>query len=196
MTVAQIACLLLFVLAAGCIGVERAPPPAAPQPGRAQEEAVAVEPVVSPPAPPENYPAGPGAVKTEAPAAEAPARIPAPKVAAPKKESPAPVAKKPASPPPLDLAALERGLKETDAIGVFTKLTLKNQVDDLLERFRAYYQGREKTSLAELRQPYDTLISKVLALLQDDDPPLARALVASREAIWGILSDPVRFNAL
>jgi len=74
-----------------------------------------------------------------------------------------------------------------------TKLSLKNQVDDLLDQFRAYYQGKLKTTLAELRKSFDLLFLKVLSLLQDGDPPLATAIVASREAIWGILSDPVKF---
>lgn len=94
----------------------------------------------------------------------------------------------------LDLKALEKQLKETKAIGVFTKLTLKNQVDDLLDRFRAYYRGQLKTTLSELRQPYDLLMLKVITLLQDDDPALARTINGSREAIWGILADPVRFS--
>ncbi|MBI3915911.1 MAG: hypothetical protein HY322_02750 [Betaproteobacteria bacterium] len=148
--------------------------------------------------------------KTEAPAARTDA--PAPKIVSPpvktaarapaapppaakvtRKESAAPA---PVKPPALDLAALEKRLKETSAIGVFTKLTLKNQVDDLLNRFRAYYEGRAKTTLAELRQPYDLLILKVLALLQDGDPSLARAVADSREAMWGILADPAKFKAL
>jgi hypothetical protein len=91
---------------------------------------------------------------------------------------------------------LETRLKETKAIGVFTKITLKNQVDDLLDQFRAYYQGRSKISLAELRQSYDMLLLKVLSLLQDGDPSLARMVVASREAIWGILADPAKFATL
>jgi hypothetical protein len=33
----------------------------------------------------------------------------------------------------------------------------------------------------------------VLALLQDSDPPLASAIAASREAIWGILADREKF---
>ncbi len=110
-----------------------------------------------------------------------------------KKETPAAVPAKPAGPPPLDLKTLETRLKDTNAIGVFTKLTIKNQVDDLLDQFRAYYQGRLKTTLADLRQPYDRLVLKVVALLQDADPPLAGAIVASREAIWGILADPAKF---
>jgi hypothetical protein len=36
----------------------------------------------------------------------------------------------------------------------------------------------------------------VLSLLQDGDPELARAVVASREAIWGILADPAKFTTL
>jgi hypothetical protein len=100
------------------------------------------------------------------------------------------------SAPTLDLKSLETRLRETDAIGVMTKLTLKSQVDDLLDRFRAYHEGRAKTPLAELRQPYDSLMLKVLALLQDKDPPLAGAIAASREAIWSILTDGARFSKL
>ena len=106
---------------------------------------------------------------------------------------PATAPQKPAGPPPLDLKSLETRLKETKAIGVYTKLTLKNQVDDLLDEFRAYYKGQLKTTLAELRRAFDLLVLKVLALLQDADPQLASAIAASREAIWGILSDPVKF---
>ena len=84
-------------------------------------------------------------------------------------------------------------MRETKAIGVLTKLTLKNQVDDLLDQFRMYYQGKLKTTLAELRRSYELLVLKVLALLQDADPPLAKAIASSRESIWGILADPVKF---
>jgi hypothetical protein len=37
------------------------------------------------------------------------------------------------------------------------------------------------------------LILKVLALIQDIDPPLSRTVLGSREAIWGILADPEKF---
>jgi len=76
---------------------------------------------------------------------------------------------------------------------VLTKITLKNQVDDLLNQFRAYYEGKLKTTLAELRRQYDLLVLKVLSLLQDSDPALAAAIAGSREAIWGILADPAKF---
>jgi hypothetical protein len=100
----------------------------------------------------------------------------------------------PAEPPTaqeqLDLATLEQRLRETRAIGVFTKLSIKNQVDDLLDQFRGFYQGRLRVQLEELRERYELLLFKVLTLLQDADRELAEAITASREAIWGILTDP------
>lgn len=202
---------LLIILVAGCVAREPAPgkaPSAAPAKSKAvavepprteapKGEAVTVEPAAPPVSPPAPDVPAPGAPEIVPPAAKAPPRVPAPAEQVRKKDSVAPApAKKPAAPPPLDLDSLEKRLRETEAIGVFTKLTLKNQVDDLLDRFRAHYQGRIKTTLAELRQPYDLLILKVLTLLQDGDPPLANAILASREAIWGILSDPKKFSTL
>lgn len=107
--------------------------------------------------------------------------------------APAPVAAQP-PPAPLDLESLGTRLKQTRAIGVFTKLSLKNQVDDLLAKFRAYHTRQGAATLPELRRSYDMLLLKVLSLLQDSDPPLARDIVRSRAAIWGILADPKKFN--
>lgn len=154
------------------------------------------------PAPKASLPPSPVADKDEEavpPVSVAKPAVPAPKPAAPAakpapgaKPAPAPAPK----PPALDLVTLEKRLKETSAIGLMTKLALKNQVDELLDRFRAHYDGRVKTTVAQLRQPYDMLILKVLSLLQDGDPSLASAIADSREAIWGILTDPGRFRNL
>lgn len=96
----------------------------------------------------------------------------------------------------LDLDALEQRLKDTDAIGVFTKIALKNQVDDLLKRFKAYHENDGKTALTQLRQSYDQLLLKVNDVLKNGDPSLAGEIMGSREAIWGVLSDPVKFAKL
>ncbi len=118
---------------------------------------------------------------------------PAPRAAS---KASAPVAQTPAVAPALDLNTLEAQLRETKAIGIFTKITLKNQVDDLLDRFREYYQGKAKLTMADLRRSYDLLLMKVLSLLQDEDQKLASAIVSSREAIWGLLADPKKFATL
>ena len=118
-----------------------------------------------------------------------------PVVAEPAKSaSPPPVARKPE--PTLDVADLKARLRETSAIGTFTKLALKNQMDDLLDRFRAFYQSGQKTGVSALRQPFDTLVVKVLTQLRPGDPTLARTIESSREAIWGILSDPEKFKSV
>lgn len=106
------------------------------------------------------------------------------------------IAPKTEAAPALDIKSLEEQLKETKAIGVMTKLSLKNQVDDLLQMFRDYYDGRLKTTLAELRQPYELLLMKVITLLQDADAPLATAIHRSQEAIWAVLSDRDKFSKL
>ena len=196
--------LVILLLTAGCAGIGHAPPsepatsgatqdaPAAVTPPEAaprQDEGAAVKPPEAPAAKDEAVAVKPEAPRAPPPVAESPG--PAPKV-----KSKAPMPEKPPTPPPLDLTSLEKRLRETDAIGVFTKLTLKNQVDDLLDRFQAHYEGKAKSTLPELRQPFDLLILKVLSLLQDRDSSLAGAIIASREAMWGILADPVKFQKL
>ena len=219
MCTACIGTLLFALLISGCGGVKPAPPGESPQTASAQAAPVVATPVapaVTPPSPPPPAvatqgpfaavaPAAPStapstpapasqvAAKAAAPSAKAPAKVAPPGSAAqpPRKDVIAQATQKAA--PPLDLTSLETRLKETEAIGVMTKIALKNQVDDLLDQFRAFYAGKLKTTLAELRRPYDLLVLKVLSLLQDSDPTLAASIVASREAIWGILSDPVKF---
>lgn len=197
--------LVVALIPASCA---RKPPAAAPQPPPATTPA-------PPPAPPSTAaPAKPtpkstpttqgkGTTSTPATPPAAKPAASAPKPTAPKPAAPAAAAAaKPAAPRPatqaaaLDLNALKEELKSTKAIGVFTKITLKNQVDDLMGRFRDHYAGKGKATLPELRQSYDLLMMKVLSLLQDNDQRLASEIVASREAIWGLLADPIKFAAL
>jgi hypothetical protein len=178
-----------------------APPVAAtPQPA---PDALVAGPPKAPPKKPSSAPstapaANPATKATGGSATAAAAAIPAPPPpsapSAPPSSGVSPQ-KQPTS-PPLDLKALVARLRETKAIGMFTKLALKNQVDDLLDRFREHYASQLKTPVAELRPPYDRLLLKVLAAVQDEDPDLARAIVDSREPIWNILADPARFATI
>lgn len=111
-----------------------------------------------------------------------------------KNEDPPPVAEK--KEPPMDVEALEARLRETKAIGLFTKLALKNQIDDLMKQFGEYHQGVKKISINSLRQSYNMLVLKMLAVIQDGDPSLANMILSSREAIWKILSDREKFKTL
>jgi hypothetical protein len=155
----------------GSPGKQEPAPPSAPAPSRREATSPNVK---TPKAPP-------------APAPSEPARAKKDVESSPNKQ---------AAVPTLDLKSLEKRLRETKAIGVFTKLSLKNQVDDLLSQFRAFHQGKGGSKLTELRQSYDLLMMKVLSLLQDSDPSLARDIVTSREALWSLLADPAKFATL
>jgi hypothetical protein len=162
------------------------------------------EPATQKPAQPVPPPASaPPEKPTPPPTAKRPAARPQPAQPAtaatpaqPARKSAAPGAKAPAPAAPLDLNRLKQELKETRAIGVFSKLTLKNQMDDLLAAVRKFHQGKAKVTLADLHRSYELLVMKVLSLVQDDDQKLASDIVSSREAIWGVLADPKKFAAL
>jgi len=168
-------------------------PPAVSQPVRPASP-VATAPRVTVAEPPASTPPTPRVTAPRPPAiAAAPVPQVVPQLVPKATPAPAPVASQPV-PAPLDLESLGTRLKQTRAIGVLTKLSLKNQVDDLLQKFRAYHRQQGTATLPELRRSYDMLMLKVLSLLQDSDPPLARDIVQSRAAIWGILADPRKFN--
>ena len=97
--------------------------------------------------------------------------------------------------PAPDVPELKARLRDTPVMGVFTKLALRNQAQDLLNQFRAHYQGGKSAGIDSLRQRYNMLVLKVLALVQDGDPALARAISGSREAVWRILADPEKFES-
>ena len=184
--------VLLLLLTAGCASV--ASDPRASQPQVVATPAAAPQAAATPDAP-TTPPSAPQPAAT--PVAPAPPP-PAPRVAASRPPATPPVAAPtaPAAPLTLDLKALEAQLRATKAIGFFTKISLKNQVDDLMKQFRDHYAGKTLRTMTELRRSYDLLIMKVLSLLQDHDQMLASAIVSSREAIWGLLSDQIKFANL
>jgi len=163
-----------------------------PEPSASEPPITATPPAAPQPAPRPTPPAPPQAESAAAPSPGARASAPPP----PASKAASPLAKTTAAAPVLDLKTLEQQLKDTKAIGFFTKITLKNQVDDLMDQFRKYYGGKAKLTMADLRRSYDLLMMKVLSLLQDEDQKLASAIVSSREAIWALLADPTTFATL
>ena len=183
--------IMLTVLSAGCMHEKQPqtqPPPVAATPEK--------------PKAPQTAKAAPATSTTKAPATGTRKPQPAPattaKTTPPAVTKPQPAAplKQAAAAPTLDLEALKARLRQTKAIGVMTKLSLKNQVDDLLDEFRKHYAGKPTPTMTELRRSYDLLMMKVLSLLQDHDHQLASDILSSRERIWGLLADPKKFAAL
>ena len=203
--------IALLALVAGCAGMNESPrgelmpavssvadAPLAETPSVIDVDVEAKPVVASPPAL-EKRPAAtvpPPPVLAPATAAPAAVLVPAPVAKVPPRKQDDPVAAIAPVALTLDVAALKARLRETAAIGVLAKISLRNQMDELLESFRAHYGGAQKTSLAALRKPYDELVMKVLDMLDERDPSLARSISSSREAIWEILTDRERFRSM
>jgi len=205
--------ILLTVLSTGCMHETKPqtqPPPVAatPETAKPPQTAKATPATAKPPSPTSKAPTTTSKAKpapaTTAKTAPPPATKPQPATppkqvaaAAPPKQATAPAPpKQAAAAPTLDLDGLEARLKQTKAIGLMTKLSLKNKVDDLLDQFRQHHAGRPMPTVSELRRSYDLLMMKVLSLLQDHDQQLASDILSSRERIWGMLADPKSFAAL
>ena len=174
-----VACAALAVLAS-CNGSE---------PETAPTEPPAASPEVPAPAPPE--PAAPSPEPAAPPPPQASA--PKPRTPTPQPEAPAPEAEP--EPAAISLEELGARIKATPAIGTFSKLALKNDIDDLVDDLRGYHEKR-RGDLDDLHQRYETLVLKLLALLEDDEPELALALARSRDDIWSRLVNPVEFAKL
>ena len=93
------------------------------------------------------------------------------------------------------LDKLAQRIKDTDAIGAFSKLALKNDIDDLVDALRRYHEDHEG-DIDTLHARYDALVLKLMALLEQKEPELALALGRSRKAIWSKLVNPVEFAKL
>ena len=94
----------------------------------------------------------------------------------------------------MDLQQLEKRVRATHAITVFQKLELQKEVNELLARFRQAHASRA-AEISTLRPPYERLIASIEARL-GRDPQLAGEIYASREAIWGVLTDRTKFASI
>lgn len=187
--------LLFLALTAGCAAMTKPPaeaPPAVAASSKAPAEAKQVEGKPAPKAPATHA----SHESTAMHASTASRATAAPATAATAATAAAPATAAATAGPHLDLKGLERRLKDTHAIGLFTKLALKNQVDDLLAKFRAYHDGQQPPTLTDLRPNYELLIMKVQSLIQKDDPALADDVARSREVIWAVLADKSKFTAI
>ena len=121
---------LPLLLTASCAGIRPVMLAAEPQPRVVTTQPALRQQTPATPAPPTPQPpTTQGKPGVPVPDEKARAPRPAEKAAPPVAAAPAVTAPVTA---PLDLKALEQRLRNTKAIGILTKITLKNQVDDLL----------------------------------------------------------------
>jgi hypothetical protein len=96
----------------------------------------------------------------------------------------------------LDVATLRVRLKETHAIGPLAKLRLKSEIEGLVSDLAAFHAGRATETLDGLHARYRDLVLRVVALLQQEDAPLAHDLTESTDHLWATLTDPGQFASL
>jgi hypothetical protein len=138
----------------------------------------------------------PEPVATELPAEiPLPQNVPEPLVPEPAEAPSIPVATTPVE-PTLDLDKLGTRLRQTKAIGLFTKLELKSQVKDLLDEMEEYHESKSSMELEQLEEHFNLLVMKLLLLLQDDDPQLHKEIARSRPVLWNTLADPSQFSSM
>jgi hypothetical protein len=114
------------------------------------------------------------------------------------REEPAnpPVAKPAPAAAIMDLDGLETRLRKTKAIGLFTKLELKSEVNELLDDVENYHQSRSGMGLDQLKEHFNLLVMKLLVLLETEDPQLHREIAQARPVLWTALADPVQFSTI
>ena len=95
-----------------------------------------------------------------------------------------------------DLDALVDRVSHSKALGFFTKLSLKQDVDQLLSSFRAHHDGSENDSIEQLRERYDVMVQKLVILLQEKDQELVQTIHDGRENLWAMLSDEEKFAGM
>jgi len=84
----------------------------------------------------------------------------------------------------VDYKELKERLKNTAAIGFFTKLAIRNDIVDLIDKIKQYRKkSMLKAKRKEIRASFDGLLLKIIALLEED-PDLSRDLYVGRESIW------------
>jgi hypothetical protein len=96
----------------------------------------------------------------------------------------------------IDLDGLIDRISNSKSLGFFTKLSLKGDIDKLLDGLGGYHDNTKDATLPELRERYDVLVHKLVVLLQDEDQELVKTIRDGRERIWSILTDKKKFATL
>jgi hypothetical protein len=96
----------------------------------------------------------------------------------------------------IELEKLEDRVRDTRAVGPLTKLKLKQEINRLLKKAKAYHNGNSSLTLDQLKEQYDLLYMKVVSLIQDKDIELHHQLCNSWDPIWEYLKDPAVLNQL
>lgn len=95
-----------------------------------------------------------------------------------------------------DLDSVISRVTSSKAIGFFTKLSLKNDIDRFLADVKKYHAGKGNLTLDQLREQYDALVHNLVTLVQDKDDELVKSIDDGRDKLWAMLADEKKFATL
>jgi hypothetical protein len=95
-----------------------------------------------------------------------------------------------------DVDALVDRVSHSKALGFFTKLSLKQEIDQLMTGIRAHHYGSQDHPIEQLHERYDVMVKKLMILLQEKVQELVQDIHNGREKLWVILSDEKKFAGM
>ncbi len=95
-----------------------------------------------------------------------------------------------------ELDKLYKDLENTKSIGLFTKLSIRNNATRLYKTFGEYHKGQRPPTLEELKQRYELMVQEMMVLVQDKDPDLAQEIQQTKAILWQSLSDPKQYESI
>ena len=95
-----------------------------------------------------------------------------------------------------DLDQIINRVTSSKALGFFTKLSLKKDIDGFLADVKKYHDGRGDLTLDQLHEQYDALVHNLVTLVQNKDEELVRYIDDGRDKLWGMLADHEKFATL
>jgi len=89
----------------------------------------------------------------------------------------------------VDFETLEKGIRNTKAIGGLSKLKLSGDINKMVADLKTYHAGDSPHTLEQHREQYDLLYMKVMSQVQDKDPELFNKLCNAWDPLWAELQD-------
>lgn len=94
----------------------------------------------------------------------------------------------------ISVEVMQKMLRRAEGIGLWTKLKLERRLNRFTEDFYWYHKGANGRNLAQMRQRFIALHSRVVTLLQARNPGMSKQFSDARDALWSAYQNPTAFT--
>lgn len=95
-----------------------------------------------------------------------------------------------------DLGTLETKIRNTDAIDLFSKVSLKYEISSLIDEMARSHETKNAAGFTKQRARFEKLVDRMVIMLRKGDLSFAKEVEDSREALWKILNSPEKLLAI